>query len=277
MSANVRLPRPVMILAGAAAMMSIGMGMRQSLGLFLPPVTHDLALKAADFTFAVAVQNIAWGLSQAPVGAIADKWGLRPGDACRRDNLYSGHAGDAHGRRLGDARLVRGAGRHGAVVHRVLPRDDGRRPSGGAGTAKPDTGDSRRLFVAGNIADRTFVAVPAGTLGLACRRRVLYPAGCRDAARRLHGRRRRPPARTGRNTRDDARRAGCSIPQPALPGHDLRLFRLWTATGFPDHALAELPGDLRSGSDAQRDGARDHRRGKHLRFLVRRLAWRTLS
>ena len=73
-----RLPKPVLILTGAAVMMSIGMGMRQSLGLFLPPVTHDLAIKAADFTFAVAVQNIAWGLSQAPVGAIADKWGLRP-------------------------------------------------------------------------------------------------------------------------------------------------------------------------------------------------------
>jgi len=54
------------------------MGMRQSLGLFLPPVTHDLALKAADFTFAIAIQNIAWGLAQAPVGAIADKFGLRP-------------------------------------------------------------------------------------------------------------------------------------------------------------------------------------------------------
>lgn len=78
MADTVRLPRPVFILAGAAAMMSIGMGMRQSLGLFLPPVTHDLALKAADFTFAVAVQNVAWGLFQAPVGAIADKWGLRP-------------------------------------------------------------------------------------------------------------------------------------------------------------------------------------------------------
>jgi MFS family permease len=73
-----RLPKPVMILTGAAVMMSIGMGMRQSFGLFLPPVTHDLAIKAADFTFAVAVQNIAWGLAQAPVGAIADKWGLRP-------------------------------------------------------------------------------------------------------------------------------------------------------------------------------------------------------
>ncbi len=78
MTVAARLPRPVLILAGAAAMMSIGMGMRQSLGLFLPPVTHDLALKAADFTFAVAVQNIAWGVFQAPVGAIADKWGLRP-------------------------------------------------------------------------------------------------------------------------------------------------------------------------------------------------------
>ena len=78
MSDTIRLPKPVWILAGAAAMMSIGMGMRQSLGLFLPPVTHDLALKAADFTFAVAVQNVAWGLFQAPVGAIADKWGLRP-------------------------------------------------------------------------------------------------------------------------------------------------------------------------------------------------------
>jgi MFS family permease len=78
MAGTTRLPKPVFILAGAAVMMSIGMGMRQSLGLFLPPVTHDLALKAADFTFAVAVQNIAWGLSQAPVGAFADRYGLRP-------------------------------------------------------------------------------------------------------------------------------------------------------------------------------------------------------
>lgn len=75
---SARLPKPITILTGAAVMMSIGMGMRQSLGLFLPPVTHDLAIKAADFTFAVAVQNIAWGLSQAPIGAIADRWGLRP-------------------------------------------------------------------------------------------------------------------------------------------------------------------------------------------------------
>src|SRR5437762_9438153 len=66
-----------LILIGAAVMLSLGMGIRQSLGLFLTPVTRDLALNAADFTLAVAVQNIVWGLSQAPVGAIADRFGLR--------------------------------------------------------------------------------------------------------------------------------------------------------------------------------------------------------
>src|SRR5437773_9977412 len=65
------------ILIGAAVLLSLGMGIRQSLGLFLTPVTHDLALTAADFTLAVAVQNIVWGLSQAPVGALADRFGLR--------------------------------------------------------------------------------------------------------------------------------------------------------------------------------------------------------
>jgi MFS family permease len=65
------------ILIGAAVMLSLGMGIRQSLGLFLTPVTRDLALSAADFTLAIAVQNIVWGLSQAPVGAIADRFGLR--------------------------------------------------------------------------------------------------------------------------------------------------------------------------------------------------------
>ena len=66
-----------LILIGAGVLLSLGMGIRQSLGLFLTPVTRDLALTAADFTLAVAVQNIVWGLSQAPVGAMADRFGLR--------------------------------------------------------------------------------------------------------------------------------------------------------------------------------------------------------
>jgi MFS family permease len=66
-----------MILIGTALLLTLGMGMRQSFGLFLAPVTHDLAVTAADFTLALAAQNIVWGLSQALVGAIADRFGLR--------------------------------------------------------------------------------------------------------------------------------------------------------------------------------------------------------
>jgi MFS family permease len=66
-----------LILIGAALLLSLGMGIRQSLGLFMTPVTRDLAVTAAEFTLAIAVQNIVWGLSQAPVGAIADRYGLR--------------------------------------------------------------------------------------------------------------------------------------------------------------------------------------------------------
>jgi MFS family permease len=74
---STRQPAARTILIGSAILLSIGMGMRQSLGLFLPPVTHALAITAADFTFAVAVQNIVWGLSQAPIGAFADRYGIR--------------------------------------------------------------------------------------------------------------------------------------------------------------------------------------------------------
>ena len=66
-----------LILIGAAVLLSLGMGLRQSLGLFLTPITRDLAITATSFTLAIAVQNIVWGASQAPIGALADRFGLR--------------------------------------------------------------------------------------------------------------------------------------------------------------------------------------------------------
>ena len=78
MSATRPLPPALPILLGASLMLSLGMGMRQTLGLLLGPVTRDLGLLAADFTFAVALQNITWGLTQPFVGALADRWGVRP-------------------------------------------------------------------------------------------------------------------------------------------------------------------------------------------------------
>src|SRR3954463_1383683 len=70
--------RPVMgLLAGAAVMLSLGMGLRQSLGLFMQPLTRDIAITVADFTLAIAVQNLAWGFLQPLAGALAVRVGFR--------------------------------------------------------------------------------------------------------------------------------------------------------------------------------------------------------
>ncbi len=57
---------------------SLCMGLRQSLGLFMRPMTLDLGISAATFGFSIALQNIVWGLSQPFVGALADRHGARP-------------------------------------------------------------------------------------------------------------------------------------------------------------------------------------------------------
>lgn len=67
----------VMIIAGASLLMCLGMGMRQSFGLFMVPITGDLGLTVSDFTFALAIQNIIWGITQPFVGAVADRFGMR--------------------------------------------------------------------------------------------------------------------------------------------------------------------------------------------------------
>jgi predicted MFS family arabinose efflux permease len=68
--------RTLFVLAGLIIAVSIGL--RQSLGLFMPPMTLELGITAAAFGFAIAVQNIVWGVAQPVVGAIADRYGPRP-------------------------------------------------------------------------------------------------------------------------------------------------------------------------------------------------------
>src|SRR2546430_14934039 len=57
---------------------SLCMGLRQSLGLFMRPMTLDLGISAAAFGFSIALQNIVWGLSAPFVGALGDRYGPRP-------------------------------------------------------------------------------------------------------------------------------------------------------------------------------------------------------
>lgn len=67
----------VPILVGVSLMLSLAMGLRQSLGLFVQPAAKDLSLAVAHFTLAIAVQNLAWGFLQPLAGAWAVRFGFR--------------------------------------------------------------------------------------------------------------------------------------------------------------------------------------------------------
>ena len=67
----------IAVLTGASIMLTMSMGMRQSFGLFVTPITQDVGVSVSDFTFALAVQNIVWGMTQPFTGAIADRFGCR--------------------------------------------------------------------------------------------------------------------------------------------------------------------------------------------------------
>src|SRR5262245_10235727 len=71
--------RPVMpILIGASVMLALGMGVRNSFGLVMPPLTSDIAVTVSDFALAMALQNLAWGFLQPVAGALAARRGFRP-------------------------------------------------------------------------------------------------------------------------------------------------------------------------------------------------------
>jgi MFS family permease len=67
----------IAVLTGSSVMLTMSMGMRQSWGLFITPVTQDLGISVADFTLAIAIQNLVWGITQPIIGAFADKFGCR--------------------------------------------------------------------------------------------------------------------------------------------------------------------------------------------------------
>ncbi|HSE77966.1 MAG TPA: MFS transporter [Alphaproteobacteria bacterium] len=64
----------VVIICGALVL-TLSTGLRQTLGLFLKPMTFDLDVSRELFSFGIALQNILWGAAGPFAGAIADKYG----------------------------------------------------------------------------------------------------------------------------------------------------------------------------------------------------------
>jgi predicted MFS family arabinose efflux permease len=74
MSARGKLPAVALMLI-AAAILLVTMGIRQSLGLFMLPIVATTGLSIVSISFALAIGQLIWGVSQPLFGAIADEYG----------------------------------------------------------------------------------------------------------------------------------------------------------------------------------------------------------
>ncbi|SMH41107.1 MFS transporter [Maritimibacter sp. HL-12] len=72
---SARLITPVLI-AGATILM-LSFAVRASFGVFQIPIAEEFGWLRADFSLAIAIQNLAWGIGQPIFGAIAEKLGDR--------------------------------------------------------------------------------------------------------------------------------------------------------------------------------------------------------
>jgi predicted MFS family arabinose efflux permease len=65
----------ILLMAAAAAILMITMGMRQSLGLFMAPIIESTHVSYAAISLALAVGQLVWGVAQPVFGAFADRYG----------------------------------------------------------------------------------------------------------------------------------------------------------------------------------------------------------
>jgi predicted MFS family arabinose efflux permease len=66
------------LLVLSSLIIAISMGLRQSLGLFMRPMTLAVGLSASTFAFSIALQNLVWGFTQPVLGAVGDRYGPVP-------------------------------------------------------------------------------------------------------------------------------------------------------------------------------------------------------
>lgn len=63
------------LVIAAGTVMGLALGIRHAQGLFLQPISLDRQWPTSAFAFAIATQNLVWGLTQPAIGMLADRFG----------------------------------------------------------------------------------------------------------------------------------------------------------------------------------------------------------
>ena len=118
------------VLLCGAFIVTVSMGIRHGFGLWLQPVTTTHGWSRETFAFALAVQNLAWGVMGPVAGAFADRWGafrvLVAGSVLYALGLVVMGLATSGLAFLGGAGLILGAAQSGttyAIVYGVIGRN----------------------------------------------------------------------------------------------------------------------------------------------------------
>src|SRR5215216_5127830 len=217
---------PAVVIVAGCLIGLVSFGLRSTFGLFTEPLSVVRGFDRETFAFAIAVQNLVWGLGQPVAGAIADRYGSAR-------VLTSGGllyvlgtvlmAESTTGAQLAlTAGVLIGLGLSGGVVHDRARR---LRAAGARGAPLVGDGARHRCRVAGPVPVR---AARAGVhRGLRRGHRARAAVGLRRA-------------RAGAG--DGAARCARA---PELPAADRRILRLRLPHRVRDHAPAAVPGGPR--------------------------------
>ena len=72
-----KAPLMTPVLIGGCCILMLSFAIRASFGMFQIPIAAEFGWPRADFSMAIAIQNLAWGIGQPIFGALAERFGDR--------------------------------------------------------------------------------------------------------------------------------------------------------------------------------------------------------